>query len=102
MRTFRYVFALFAAALLVPGCGDDPGSLTHGRNPYGAAADTGEGDPAAGADAPTPVQTAPAAPPHDASFADRTLTRARAWIDASMPYCGGPNGGKDVNGVELV
>lgn len=24
------------------------------------------------------------------------LARAREWIDAKMPYCGGPNGGHDV------
>ena len=97
MRTFRYTFPLLAAVLLVPGCSDDPGSLTHGRNPYAGAAEPGEGDPgAAEPDAPAPVQTAPAAPPHDASFSERTLARAREWIDASMPYCGGPNGGKDV------
>jgi hypothetical protein len=71
--------------------------LTHGRNPY-AGADTGEGDgdPDSTPDDPAPVQTAPTATPHDASFSDRTLARAREWIDASMPYCGGPNGGKDV------
>ncbi len=64
---------------LVPGCVEDPGSLTQGRNPYagGAAkadrADKGESDPGAPDDeGPAPVQTAPSAPPHE------------------------PNGGKDV------
>jgi hypothetical protein len=80
--------------VLAPGCSDDPGSLTHGANPY--AADPGEGDPDSSPDDPPPLQTSPAAPPHDASFSERTLARAREWIDVSMPYCGGPNGGKDV------
>ena len=75
--------------LLVPGCSDDPGALTH-------AGDPGGGDPDSTPDDPAPVQTAPAAPAHDASFSERTLTRARQWIDVAMPYCGGPNGGKDV------
>ena len=35
------------------------------------------------------------APPHDPTFAERTLARAQQWIDAAVPYCGGPNGGKD-------
>ena len=96
-RTFRYIFPLLAAAALVPGCSDDPGSLTHGRNPYaGGGADQGESAPADETDAPAPVQTSPSAPPHDATFSERTLARAREWIAASMPYCGGPNGGKDV------
>lgn len=30
------------------------------------------------------------------SWSEETLARARLWIDAKMPYCGGPNGGKDV------
>jgi hypothetical protein len=96
LRTFRYIFPLLAVVALVPGCGEDPGSLTQGRNPYAGGADKGESDPGAPDDEPAPVQTAPAAPPHDASFSDRTLARAREWIAADMPYCGGPNGGKDV------
>ena len=92
MPTLRYIFPLLTAVLLVPGCSDDPGALSHGANPYGSDSD---GDPDGNGEA-TPVQTTPAAPPHDASFSDRTLARARAWIDARMPYCGGPNGGKDV------
>ncbi len=103
LRTFRYILPLLLVMALVPGCVEDPGSLTQGRNPYagGAAkadrADKGESDPGAPDDeGPAPVQTAPSAPPHDASFSERILARAREWIDASMPYCGGPNGGKDV------
>ena len=89
--TLRYIFPLLAAALLVPGCSDDPGPL----NQHGGES---SGDPAGSATgaAPRPVQTAPAPPPHDPSFSERTLARARLWIDAGMPYCGGPNGGKDV------
>lgn len=77
---------------LVPGCSDDPGSLSQGGNPY-------SGDPGgAGNEPDVPPVVAPTAPapPHDATFAERTLARARQWIDAQMPYCGGPNGGKDV------
>lgn len=94
MPTFRYVFPLLAAILVVSGCSDDPGSLTHGANPY--AGGESDGDPDSTPDEPAAVQTAPATPPHDASFSDRTLARARTWIDVSMPYCGGPNGGNDV------
>jgi hypothetical protein len=66
--------------------------LSQGANPY-AGDPGGSDDP----DQPDPPATAPApAPPHDATFAERTLARAREWIDADMPYCGGPNGGKDV------
>ncbi len=32
----------------------------------------------------------------DATFAETSLARARLWIDAKMPYCGGPNGGHDL------
>ena len=96
MPTFRYIFPLLAAISLVPGCSEDPGSLTQGRNPY---AGDGSGDPGGAEDEdaipPVATPTAPA-PPQDATFAERTLTRARLWIDAEMPYCGGPNGGKDV------
>jgi hypothetical protein len=83
---------------LVPGCADDPGALTQGANPY-----AGGGDPGGEATADDGAEAAPGtdarpgpAPPTNATFAERTLARARAWIDADMPYCGGPNGGKDV------
>lgn len=93
MRIVPYIVASLALAVVVPGCSDDPGSLTHGRNPY---AHDYDGDPD-GADDDLPPSTTPGpAPPSDASFAERTLARARAWIDAEMPYCGGPNGGEDV------
>ena len=94
MPTFRYIFPLLAGIFLVPGCSDDPGGLTHGANPY--AGNPGDGDPDGTPDDPPPVQTTPAAPAHDPSFSERTLSRARQWIDVRMPYCGGPNGGKDV------
>ncbi len=96
MRTVHYLFPLLAAVLLVPGCSDDPGTLNHGVNPYAGEPGGGDPDGTKNTPAPAPVQTAPAAPPHDPSFSERTLARARQWIDASMPYCGGPNGGKDV------
>ena len=92
MPTFRYIFPLLAVISLVPGCSDDPGSLAQGANPYSGdpGVDPKEPDP------PTaPAPTAPA-PPHDATFAERTVARAQQWIDAKMPYCGGPNGGEDV------
>jgi hypothetical protein len=55
-----------------------------------------DGDPG-GAPADPAPPTAPApAPKHDPTFAETTLTRAREWISASMPYCGGPNHGKDL------
>jgi hypothetical protein len=65
--------------------------LSQGPNPY--AGDPGGSDP----DPPVAPATPPApAPPHDPTFAERTLARAQQWIDADMPYCGGPNGGDDV------
>jgi hypothetical protein len=69
--------------------------LSQGADPYGG------GDPGGiPADVPDPPAakpgTAPTPPPaHDPTFAEQTLARAREWIDASMPYCGGPNGGHD-------
>ena len=93
MPTFRYIFPLLAALSLVPGCSDDPGALSQGANPYAGdpgGADDSDPDPPAAAQPPAP------APPHDPTFAERTLARARLWIDADMPYCGGPNGGADV------
>jgi hypothetical protein len=93
VHTFRYIFPLLATLSLVPGCSDDPGGLSQGANPYagdpGGAVDN-DPDPPAAATPPAP------APPHDPTFAERTLARAHEWIDADMPYCGGPNGGKDV------
>jgi hypothetical protein len=85
--TFRYILVLLGAFLLVPGCAADPGSLT------GGPADDGDPD----GPAPTPAVDKPVeSPAHDPSFADTTLARARQWIAAEMPYCGGPNGGKDL------
>lgn len=86
---------MLAVIALVPGCSDDPGALTQGANPY--AGDPG-GRPDDGDDEADPAPNAkpPPAPPLDATFAERTLARARQWIDVDMPYCGGPNGGKDV------
>lgn len=44
-----------------------------------------------------PAEAKPApAPPRPATFGEKTLARARQWIAAEMPYCGGPNGGKDL------
>lgn len=91
MRTLPYILALLGAVALVQGCSDDPGQLTGGRNPYGAdPGEDGEGEDLP--DGPTPGP-APAPKP---SFGERALARAREWIAAKMPYCGGPNGGKDL------
>jgi hypothetical protein len=82
-----------AAVALVSGCGGDPGSLT-GSGP-GAPPD--DGDPGGAAEEPDdPVEPVPVAPKQAPTFAETTLARARAWIAAGMPYCGGPNGGDDV------
>jgi hypothetical protein len=87
--TFRYILALLGVATLVMGCSSDPGSLT-GDSPT-------DGDPGGPAPEVPPSPATPAPPPpHDPTFAETTLERARTWIAASMPYCGGPNGGKDV------
>lgn len=97
MPTLRYIFTLLAVASLVPGCSDDPGSLTGGRNPYASREQSGDPGGADDEDDLPPAETKPApAPPRDATFAEQTLARARQWIAAEMPYCGGPNGGKDL------
>ena len=72
------------------GCSSDPGDLSQGT-------DRGSGDPGGAPVEPAnpPAKPGPA-PKHDPTFAETTLARAQLWIDAQMPYCGGPNGGKDV------
>jgi hypothetical protein len=81
MGFVRRSILLLGAAVLGLGCADDPGDTTRG----------GSGDPD---DVPPPgtIEAIPANP----VFAERTLLRARAWVDAEMPYCGGTNGGNDV------
>lgn len=79
MRAVHYTLLLLGAVWLAPGCSNDPDLLTGGKD---------DGDPPPGQSAPTPST--------NAGFGERTLARARLWIDAKMPYCGGPNGGKDV------
>lgn len=32
----------------------------------------------------------------DQTFGDRAVARGKSWVDAKVPYCGGPNGGHDV------
>jgi hypothetical protein len=90
MRTVQYVIPLLGALCLAPGCSDDPDSLTGGRWTSGdpSAQDDGVDDP--------PARPSEPAPSTNVTFGERTLARARLWIDANMPYCGGPNGGKDV------
>jgi hypothetical protein len=74
----------------VTGCAADPEALTRQNHPVD------DGDPG-GAPTAEPPAAPPAPPPkHDPTFAETTLSRARLWIAAEMPYCGGPNGGKDV------
>lgn len=84
--TFRYLFSFFAVGLLMQGCSDDPGSLTGGQ------ADSGDPGPV-----PTePLGDASTTPPASTSFGELAVSRARLWVRAKMPYCGGPNGGRDV------
>lgn len=83
MRTVRYIILLLGGLCLAPGCSDDPDDLTSG-DPGGVPKD----EPPAGKTDPPPKT--------DQTFGEKTLARARLWIEASMPYCGGPNGGKDV------
>jgi hypothetical protein len=66
--------------------------LTTAGTPYSGDPDSTKDQPAPSA----PAGPAAPAPPQDQSFADSTLARARLWIAAKMPYCGGPNGGHDV------
>jgi hypothetical protein len=86
MRTIQYIIPLLGAIALAPGCSDDPDTLTgRGGDPSGA---DGDGD--------DPPEGKPEAIPANATFGERAVARARQWIAAEMPYCGGPNGGKDV------
>ena len=91
MPTVRHIVANLAAACLVVGCSSDPDGLT------GATDAPPSGDPGGAPTAP-PKQPAPPAqaPPPAPTFGEKTLARARAWIAAQMPYCGGPNGGTDL------
>lgn len=76
-------YRTLGSTLLAPGCSEDPGSLT-------------SGDPDAQDDGDDPPPARAETVPSNASFGERALARARAWIEAGVPYCGGPNGGKDV------
>jgi hypothetical protein len=93
LPTFRYIIAILGVLTLAPGCSDDPGSLTGAGS---TEPDEPSGDPG-GAPTTPPAQTkpepTPAPPP---TFGEKTLARARQWITAQMPYCGGPNGGHDL------
>lgn len=90
MRTFSYIPAILAIGLMVTGCGDDPEGLTSG--------DPGVGDPKSVPPVGGIVGTKPSepAPPMPKTWGAETLARAREWVAAEMPYCGGPNGGDDV------
>ncbi len=94
MPTLRYIFILLPIVALAQGCSDDPDALTGGRSPYAS------GDPGGGGDdgdvLPPPDAKPAPAPAHDPTFGEKTLARGRLWIAAQMPYCGGPNGGKDL------
>ena len=101
-------FAFFG---VLGGCSDDPSRLTNGSGPDGYYAtaepdgvDTG-GDPdsktsggrsAATSAAPPTVAPSGPAPNTSRSFGEEAVRRARSWVEVAMPYCGGPNGGKDV------
>jgi hypothetical protein len=83
MRTVQYIIPLLGALALAPGCSGDPEAWT-------------SGDPDARDDGDEPPPASPKRIPRTPSFGERALARARLWIEAKMPYCGGPNGGKDV------
>jgi hypothetical protein len=93
VRTLPHIILLLGATGLAAGCSADPGALTGGPPPL-------EGDPSGKPDDDddddAPKATPPPAPPTPPSFSEKTLARARLWIDAKMPYCGGPNHGKDL------
>ena len=97
MRYQTYISALFCGAFAALGCSGDPDPLG-GAHPSGGprgsrgthAADAGTDG---GAEGDGPAATAPVASP---AFGDQAVARAREWVAAQMPYCGGPNGGHDV------
>lgn len=96
VATSRYTLALLAGLALVPGCSDDPGAPT-GAGPGAGAGEDGDGDGDPGGPPTAPAVDKPVeAPAHDPTFGEKTLARARLWVAAKMPYCGGPNGGKDL------
>ncbi len=73
----------FALAASLVACGGDPNGL---GTPDDVAADpSGHGDGGAGSSVPA-----------NATFGERAVARAKTWVDAKVPYCGGPNGGHDV------
>ena len=93
VRTFHYTSVMLAIGVLGGGCSDDPEDLTGGTS----------GDPGVGIPGTVPpvgpiVGTKPVEPPPPTTktWGEQTLARAREWIAAGMPYCGGPNGGKDL------
>lgn len=86
----------------MPGCSDDPARLA-GAPVVGAGSESDPSEPEAtdgdegGAAAPAAsASPAPQAPKTSNDFATQSLARGRSWVGVGMPYCGGPNGGKDV------
>src|SRR5262245_11933861 len=77
MRSGLWVFPLLGVMGMGVGCADDPGD---GTGPEDDQLPAGV------------VESIPA----NTAWGEHTLVRARTWVDAQVPYCGGPNGGKDV------
>lgn len=92
MRSLLVAPLVVFGALLLQGCESD-GDELEGPRGYGDPRSTAPGAAASDDDrsAPPPVAT-----PVNPDFGARALERGRSWIAAKVPYCGGPNGGKDV------
>ena len=86
------LLAAFVAALAACSGASDP---TLGDDPPAGEPTGADGGSTTKADARAPTSPAPAADAGTASFGADAVTRARQWVAAKVPYCGGPNGGHD-------
>jgi hypothetical protein len=104
--------ALTCAAALLAGCSDGDGSSLNGGRGYptkggatnGGSANGGTssgsgGDTSSGTGTGNSTSTGGSQSGGGGaaqSFGDEAVMRAREWVTAQVPYCGGPNGGHDV------
>jgi hypothetical protein len=99
--------------LLLAGCSDGDGSSLEGARGYptsgsksgnasngdatgngsGGASSGGSTSSGGGGATSSGNMSSGGAP---ATFGDEAVMRAREWVTAQVPYCGGPNGGHDV------
>jgi hypothetical protein len=113
--------ALACAATLLVGCSDGDGSSLNGGRGYptngggtngggtnGSAGSSSQNGNGAGSGSASSASGSGGASDNGGSsnggsgnggatsFGDEAVMRAREWVTAQVPYCGGPNGGNDV------